>query len=37
MRPLVYNVAEVSMSIPDWAALQRVPLSCIPFLYPPVW
>ena len=31
MRPLVYNVAEVSVSIPDRGTLQRVSLSCIPF------
>ena len=34
MRPLVYNVAEVSVSIPDRGTLQRVPLSCIPFSVP---
>ena len=34
MRPLVYNVAEVSMSILDWGALQRVSLSCITISVP---
>ena len=31
MKPLLYNVAEVSVSTPDRGTLQRVPLSCIPF------
>ena len=34
MKPLVFNAAEVSVSIPDQEILQRVPLSCIPFSVP---
>ena len=34
VRPLVYNVAEVSMSILDWGALQIVSLSCITISVP---
>ena len=34
MRPLVYNVAEVSVHVSDRGTLQRVPLSFIPFSVP---